>query len=187
MSKAATTVAMDRDAGDEANASQGSDVAAVLSELQSLRTTVSAINTKISTLDGLDIKLDKMEKHLTDMNGAVEAMQVSFAGFKQDIIANAERLTEAEVRLGVAEDDLHSVKKEQTNHAKCIAFLESKADDLENCARGNNLGLVGLPENVKKTQPISNRCCRCGWGSVPRKHSSWRERTALLRDQDGSE
>lgn len=121
--RAATTAVADRDASDEASASQGGDLAAVLRELQSLRTTISVINMKISTLDGLGIKLDKMEKHLTDMNGAVEAMQISFVGFKQDIIANAERLIEAEVRLGVAEDDLHSVKKEQTDYAKNNCFF----------------------------------------------------------------
>lgn len=104
--KTATTATTDRDAGDEAKASQGSDLTAVLRELQSLRTTVSAINTKISNLDGLGIKFNKMEKHLTDMNGAVEATQISFAGFKQDVTANAGRLNEADVRLGVAEDDL---------------------------------------------------------------------------------
>lgn len=109
--KAAATEVTDRDASDEANTSQGNDLAALLRELQSLRTTVSAINTKISTLDGLGIKLKKMEKHLTDLNGAMEAMQTNFAGFKQDISANAERITEAEACLGAAEDDLHSVKK----------------------------------------------------------------------------
>lgn len=48
-----------------------------------------AISTKISTLGALEIKLDKVEKHLTDMNGSMKTMQMSFESFKQDIIANA--------------------------------------------------------------------------------------------------
>lgn len=146
--KTATITAIAREASDEANASQGNDIAAVRKELQSLRTTVSAINTKISSLAGLGIKLDKVEKHITDMNGSMEAMQTSFEGFKQDMIANAKRLTDVKERIGAAEDNLHSVKTEQTNVAKCITYLESKTEDLENRAWRKNLRLVGLPENA---------------------------------------
>lgn len=91
-----------------------------------------------------------MEKYITDMNVAVDAMQTSFVGFKQDILAKAKRRTEAQERLGVAEDDLHSVKNMQTD-----SFLESRTEHLENRARRNNLRLVGLPENTEKSQPMT--------------------------------
>lgn len=63
---------------------------------------------------------------------------------------------EAEGCIGDPEDDLQSVKTELTNAAKHIAYLESKTEDLENRARRKNLRLVGLPENVEKTQPMAD-------------------------------
>lgn len=48
--------------------SQQANLAAVLQELQSFRTTVTAITTKISTLDGFGAKLDNVERRITMMN-----------------------------------------------------------------------------------------------------------------------
>lgn len=49
-----------------------------------------------------------MEKRITEMNGSVADVQRSFADLKADIIANDKRLTEAEDRIGTAEDDRKS-------------------------------------------------------------------------------
>lgn len=88
------------------------------------------------------------------MNSSVDAVQKSFADLQQDIIANAKRLVEAKGRIGDTEDGLQSVKTEMIDAAKRITYLESKLEDLENCARRKNLRLVGLPENAEKTQPM---------------------------------
>lgn len=49
-----------------APASPQNDLAMVLKELQSLCSTVTEINTKISTLDGFGAKLDNVETHSCD-------------------------------------------------------------------------------------------------------------------------
>ncbi|CAK6979126.1 hypothetical protein JOB18_048590 [Scomber scombrus] len=88
------TTAVADDANDE------TDLAMVLRELQSLRTTITAINTKISTLDGFGATLDNVERRITEMNSSVDAVQKSFAELQQDITVNAKRLMEAEGRIG---------------------------------------------------------------------------------------
>ena len=131
------------------------DLAAVLKELQALRTTVTATNTKISTLESFGAKLDNVERSIAEMNSSVDAVKKSFADLQQDITANAKRLAEAEGRIGDTEDHLQSVNTELTDAVKRIAYLESKTEDLENRARRKNLRLVGLPENAEKTQPMT--------------------------------
>ncbi len=133
-----TTAAAD-DANDEG--SLRIDLATVISELQSLRTTVTAINTKISTLDGFGTKFDNVKRCIAEMNGSVDAAQKSWCcdDLQQDITASARRLTEAEGRIGDTEDGLESVKTEQSAATKRIAYLESKMEDLENRARRKNL------------------------------------------------
>lgn len=142
------------DAANNIADAQQADLAAVLSELQSLRTTVYSINTKISAVDDFGNKLDNVEKRITEMNGSVAAVQRSFADLKADIIANDKRLTEAEDQIGTAEDDIERVKLQLTDAVKRIAYLESKTEDLENRRRRKNLRLVGLPESVEKTRPM---------------------------------
>lgn len=130
------------------------DLAMVLKELQSLCSTVTVINTKISTLDGFGAKLDNVERCIAVMNSSVDAVQKSFADLQQDITANANRLAEAEECIGDTKDGLQRVTMEMTNAAKRIAYLESKTEDMENRARRNNLRLVGLPEGAEGTQPM---------------------------------
>lgn len=149
-----TTNVLAADAANNMADAQQAGLAAVLSELQSLRTTVSSINTKISAVDNFGNKLDNVEKRITEMNGSVAAMQRSFADLKADIIANDKRLTEAEDRIGTAEDDIERVKLQLTDAVKRIAYLESKTEDLENRGRRKNLRLVGLPESAEKTRPM---------------------------------
>lgn len=72
----------------------------MLSELQSLCTAVSAINSKISTFEGFGTKLDNVERSIAEMNSSGDAVQKSFADLQQDITANAKWLTEAEGRIG---------------------------------------------------------------------------------------
>ncbi len=149
-----TTTAEANEASDAA--SPRTDLATVLNELQSLRTTVTTINNKISTLDGFGTKHDNVERCIVEMNSSVDAVQKSFADLQQDITANAKRLMEAEGRIGDTEDSLQTVKTELTETGKCIAYLESKTEDLENRARRKNIRLVGLPENAEKTQPMTD-------------------------------
>ncbi|GAA6076789.1 uncharacterized protein LOC111579457 [Tachysurus ichikawai] len=142
------------DAANNIADAQQADLAVVLSELLSSRTTVSSIDTKISAVDGFGTKLDNVEKRITQMNGSVDAMQRGFADLKADIIANDKQLTEAEDRIGTAEDDMERVKLQLTDAVKRIAYLESKTEDLENPGRRKNLRLVGLPESAEKTRPV---------------------------------
>ncbi|KAM7406758.1 hypothetical protein PAMA_002801 [Pampus argenteus] len=113
----------------DAPASTQTELAVVLHELQSLRTTVVAINTKIGTLDGFGAKLDNVERRIAMINSTVDAVQKSFVDLQQDITANAKRLAEAEGRIGDAEDSLQSVTVKLTDAAKRIAYLESKMED----------------------------------------------------------
>ncbi|MEQ2172156.1 hypothetical protein GOODEAATRI_018245 [Goodea atripinnis] len=142
------------DANGRADEPQQADLASVLSELQSLRTTASLINTEISSVDGLGNKLDNVEKRLTEMNCSVIAVQGSFADLEKNITANAKWLTEAESWIGMAEDDLNCVRVQLVDAAKRIAYLESKTEDLENRGRRKNLRLVGLPESTEKNRPL---------------------------------
>lgn len=153
-SRKTTTNVLAADAANNIANAQQADLAVVLSELQSLRTTVSSINTKISAVDNFGNKLDNVEKSITEMNGSVAAVQRSFADLKADIIANDKRLTEAEDRIGTAEDGIERVKLQLTDAVKRIAYLESKTEDLENRGRCKNLRLVGLPESAEKTRPM---------------------------------
>uniref|UniRef100_A0A8C9X250 Reverse transcriptase domain-containing protein n=1 Tax=Sander lucioperca TaxID=283035 RepID=A0A8C9X250_SANLU len=153
-SRTTTTNVLAADAANNIADTQQADLAAVLSELQSLRTTVSSINTKISAVDNFGNKLDSVEKRIMEMNGSVAAVQRSFADLKADIIANDKRLTEAEDRIGTAEDGIERVKLKLTDAVKRIAYLESKTEDLENRGRRKNLRLVGLPESATKTRPM---------------------------------
>ena len=129
-------------------------MAAVLSELQSLRATISAINIKISAVDDLGSKLDNVGKHLTEMNNSIASVQKGFAELRNDITANAKRLTEAESRIGATEDDMESVKAKMVAATERIAFLETKTENLENYGRRKNLRLVGLLEGAEKTRPL---------------------------------
>ncbi|KAK1903404.1 LINE-1 retrotransposable element ORF1 protein [Dissostichus eleginoides] len=65
------------------------------------------------------------------------------------MLHQANRITEAEERIGKTEDDLNSmhsaIKKLQD---KC-ATLEMKVEDQENRGRRNNLRLIGLPEKAE--------------------------------------
>lgn len=150
--KTTTVAEVAEDANDAT--SQQANVATVLHELQSLRTTIIAISTKINTLDGFGTKLDNVERSIAGVNSSVHAVQKSFADLQQDITTNAKRLTEAEGYIGDAEDSLQSVKTEMTDAGKRITYLESRMEDLENRARRKNLRLVGLPENAATTQPM---------------------------------
>lgn len=135
-------------------ASPRDDLAVVLKELQSLRSTVTEINTKVSTLDNFGEKLDKVERNIEVMNSSVHAVEKRLADLQQDITANANRVAEAEERIGDTEDGLQKVTTEVTDAVKRIAYLESKTEDMENRARRNNLRLVGLPEGAEGTQPM---------------------------------
>lgn len=131
-----------------------SDLAAVLSELQSLRTDITLMNTKMDSIDSLGGKLDKLEEGITEMSKSVSAVQESLVNLKQDISANATRLTEAEDRIGATEDCLEGMKTELAAASKRIACLELKTEDLENRGRRKNLRLVGLPEGAEGTRPM---------------------------------
>lgn len=152
--KQATSDMLATEDASESDEPQQADLAAVLSELQSLGMAVASINLKISVIDDFGVKLDNVEKRLTEMNGSVAAVQKSLAEFREDIADNAKRLTEAEDRIGSAEDDLESTKTQLNDALKRIVRLETKTEDLENRGRRKNLRLVGLPESAEGTRPM---------------------------------
>uniref|UniRef100_A0AAV2LV34 L1 transposable element RRM domain-containing protein n=1 Tax=Knipowitschia caucasica TaxID=637954 RepID=A0AAV2LV34_KNICA len=140
--------------GSMADTHEGGDLAAVLSELQSLRTDITSIHDKMSDIAGFGDKLDKLEERISDMNNAVTAVQGGFTALKQDISANATRLNEAEDRIESAEESVQSMISELTAATKRIAYLETKTEDLENRGRRKNLRLVGLAEGTEGTQSM---------------------------------
>uniref|UniRef100_A0AAV2MN19 Uncharacterized protein n=1 Tax=Knipowitschia caucasica TaxID=637954 RepID=A0AAV2MN19_KNICA len=118
--------------GSMADTHEGGDLAAVLSELQSLRTDITSIHDKMSDIAGFG----------------------GFTALKQDISANATRLNEAEDRIESAEESVQSMISELTAATKRIAYLETKTEDLENRGRRKNLRLVGLAEGTEGTQSM---------------------------------
>lgn len=106
--------------------------------------------------------LEDVPEHVpnADILSALRSMQSDFSkkfddvmsgicGIKADLQSQSIRITEAEERIGRAEDNLesmHSVMK--TLQEKC-ARLETKVEDQENRARRNNLRLIGLPEKAE--------------------------------------
>uniref|UniRef100_A0AAV2JTI3 Uncharacterized protein n=1 Tax=Knipowitschia caucasica TaxID=637954 RepID=A0AAV2JTI3_KNICA len=112
--------------GSMAGPHEGGDLAAVLSELQSLRTDITSIHDKMSDIAGFGDKLDKLEERISDMNNAVTAVQGGFTSLKQDISANATRLNEAEDRIESAEESVQkTMKKRSQFNAVKKQFVEA--------------------------------------------------------------
>ncbi len=72
-------------------------------------------------------------------------------GIQDELKVVSVRVTEAEDRIGTNEDDIPSLKSQNTTMKAAIEELVSKVDDLENQARRSNLHLVGLPEKEERS------------------------------------
>ncbi|KAK1903568.1 LINE-1 retrotransposable element ORF1 protein [Dissostichus eleginoides] len=68
---------------------------------------------------------------------------------KSELQHQANRITEAEERIGKTEDDLNSMQSAIKKLQDKCATLEMKVEDQENRGRRNNLRLIGLPENAE--------------------------------------
>lgn len=91
----------------------------------------------------------------TTLTGKIEQVQLDISLIRRDMDTFRTRLTEAERRVGDAEDVLqdHTVSL-RTLQTK-IKSLETRAEDAENRNRRNNLRIVGLPEGTEGTDPTS--------------------------------
>lgn len=66
-----------------------------------------------------------------------------------------ERVTEAETRIGRAEDIIHPLQHSCEDLQRQIQQLAQKHDDLENRSRRSNLRFIGLPEGAEGTDPAT--------------------------------
>lgn len=105
-------------------------------------------------------------------------VRVDMALIRQDLRNVAARITEAESRLSTAEDDLAQPKTQVTRLLTQTTELHRWAEDAENRLRGNNLRLVGFPEEVERGQADVFPGCRV---THCRHGSQLSELTALLR------
>lgn len=76
------------------------DLANILTAIQSMRSEVTAIRDKMETTDNFGSELDTPEGCISDRNNSVVAVERGLGSLRQDITANAKRLTEAEHHIG---------------------------------------------------------------------------------------
>ena len=128
----------------EGAANNMADITAVLAELKSLRADFGSFGSK---LDSIDTRLGKMAS-------SVAALETNMSEVKRNVASNTTRMEEAENRISSAEDQLEKSQTELTKAVKKIAYLESKAEDMENRSRKKNLRLFGLPEGAEGSRPL---------------------------------
>lgn len=124
--------------------SKMADLTAVLAELKSLRSEFSGFGSK---LDSIDARLGKVASSVTALENNMTEMKVNVA-------ANTTRIEEVEDRVSSTEDCLEKSEAELRNAMKRIAYLETKAEDLENRSRRKNLRLFGLREGAEGKQSL---------------------------------
>lgn len=78
-----------------------------------------------------------------------------FALLRHDVQKLRGRVSETERRISDLEDTVNPLLPKVNTAGGKIATLEDKVDDLEYRLRRNNLRLVGLPERVEGSDPVS--------------------------------
>lgn len=123
------------------DATKMASIEEVLSELRSLRADFGG------RLDGIDQKLSSMSTTLT-------VLESGLAATKQDVVANAARIEEAEARIAAAETTQEETNTDLKSALSRISFLEAKTEDLENRGRRKNLRIFGLREGIEGRKPL---------------------------------
>lgn len=91
----------------------------------------------------------------SDLMGKVAELKLDITIMRQDMHKIRDRVSETERRISDLEDTVNPLLPAVKTHGTKIKSLEDKADDLENRLRRNNLRLVGLPERVEGSDPVS--------------------------------
>lgn len=117
-------------------------IAAMLTELKTLRAEFSGFGSK---LDGIDGRLCKMAN-------SVEALENNMNEVKRDVASNIARMEEAETRIMSTEDKLETTTADLSKASGWI--LESKIEDLENRSRRKNLRMFGLREGEEGNRQL---------------------------------
>lgn len=74
---------------------------------------------------------------------------------REDLSYFAERLTEAESRIGQAEDDISGLQGRVSKFEKTSLNLASALDLAECRSRRSNIHILGLPNRVEGNNPVS--------------------------------
>lgn len=119
-------------------------IAAVLTDLKTLRAEFSGFGSK---LDGIDGRLCKMAN-------SVEALENNMNEVKQDVASNIARMEEAETRIMSTEEKLETTMAELSKASGRITYLESKVEDMENRSRRKNLHMFGLREGEEGSRQL---------------------------------
>lgn len=119
-------------------------IAAVLTELKTLRAEFSEFGSK---LDGIDGRLCKMAN-------SVEALESNMNEVKRDVASNIARMEEAETRIMLTEEKLETSIVDISTASRRITYLESKVEDMENRSRRKNLRMFGLKEGDEGSRQL---------------------------------
>lgn len=84
-----------------------------------------------------------------DFSKKFEDVLAGINGIKSELQSQANRITEAEDRIGRAEDNVDAMNSTIKKLQEKCATLETRVEDQENRGRRNNLRLVGLPERAE--------------------------------------
>lgn len=91
----------------------------------------------------------------TSLAAQVEEVKVDISLLRQDFQKLRDRVTTAEVRLGVVEDALPPLQVGTDRMQLQINQLFAKQDDMENRLRRCNLRFIGLPEGAEGKDPTN--------------------------------
>lgn len=81
-----------------------------------------------------------------DFSEKFEDVLAGIGGLKNELQAQANRITETEDRIGRAEDDLHAMHNTVKKLKEKCDMLESRVEEHENRGRRNNLRIIGIPK-----------------------------------------
>lgn len=95
--------------------------------------------------DGADV-LAAIRLMKADLSVQLKELASSNQEIEDSINVFSERLTEAEIRIGKAEDDITALTGKEQQLEKTVRELTQKLDNLENRSRRSNLRLIGLQE-----------------------------------------
>lgn len=84
-----------------------------------------------------------------DFTEKFEDVLAGIGGLKNELQAQANRITETEDRIGRAEDDLHAMHNTVKKLKEKCDTLESRVEEQENRGRRNNLRIIGIPEKAE--------------------------------------
>lgn len=119
-------------------------IAAILTELNTLRVEFSGFGSK---LDGIDRRLCKMAN-------SVEALENNMNEVKRDVASNIAPMEEAETRIMSTEEKLETSMAELSKASGQITYLESKVEDMENRSQRKNLRMFGLREGEEGNRQL---------------------------------